>query len=83
MARTAALTPDQVRSRLRLRGETLTTWAARHGYNRQAVYRVMGGQDKAHYGRAHEIAVALGLKVPDEQPSTLPADRNAQWRKAG
>jgi gp16 family phage-associated protein len=82
MPRKAALTPEQVRERFRLHGITLTEWAAEKGFNRQAVYRVMAGQDKAHYGRAHEIAVALGLKVPDAQPSTALGNRNTQSRAA-
>lgn len=66
-----ALTPDQVRQRLRQRGQTLTQWAREHGYDRKAVYRVIASVDKGHYGRAHDIAVDLGLKVPDEEePST-------------
>lgn len=83
-----ALTPEQVRQRFRARGETLTQWAAAHGYDRAAVYRVMGGQDKARYGRAHEIAVALGLKVLDDvdcapaKPSTPADGRNAQSKRA-
>lgn len=80
MKQRTALTPDQVRQRLRQRGQTITQWAKRHGYDRKAVYRVMTGVDKAHYGRAHEIAVALGLKVPEEEPSTPDAGRNMQAR---
>ena len=78
MTRKTALTPDQVRQQLRKRGETLTRWAAANGFDRDAVYRVMNGRDKAHYGRAHDIAVALGLKVPEEEPSTPADGRNMQ-----
>lgn len=82
MSRKTALTPDQVRQRLRLNGVTMTAWAAEHGYDREAVYRVLNGKDKAHFGRAHEIAVALGLKVPDEEPITANARGNRQSIKA-
>jgi gp16 family phage-associated protein len=58
------MTPQQVKQQLQAEGKTLTQWAAENGYQRSAVYRVMGGFDKAHYGRAHEIAVKLGLKAP-------------------
>lgn len=75
-----ALTPDQVRERLRNQGKTLTEWAFERGYRRQDVYRVMGGQSKALFGLGHEIAVALGLKVPVEEPSTQPEGRNTQNR---
>lgn len=56
------MTSDQVKSRLRCQGKTITQWAADNGYPRVAVYRVLNGIDKAHFGRAHEIAVKLGLK---------------------
>lgn len=56
------MTSDQVKSRLRRQGKTITQWAAEHDYPRVAVYRVLNGIDKAHFGRAHEIAVKLGLK---------------------
>jgi len=77
-----ALTPSQVRDRLRSQGKTLTQWAAERGYRRQEVYRVMGGQSKALFGLGHEIAVALGLKVPDAEPSTPAEGRNTQARRA-
>lgn len=62
MATPQSLTPEQVKERFRAKGLTVTRWAAENGYPRNAVYRVLNGFDKAHYGRAHEIAVALGLK---------------------
>jgi len=58
-----ALTPDQVREKFRRSGKTITTWAIEQGYTRNAVYRVLNGQAKAHYGQAHDIAVKLGLKT--------------------
>lgn len=61
------MTPDQVRQKLRAQGKTLTDFAEEHGYRRDAVYRVMSGKDKAWYGRAHEIAVKLGLKPQSQQ----------------
>jgi len=82
MTRKTALTPDQVRQRLRQRGKTLTQWAAEHSFDRKAVYRVINGADKAYYGRAHEIAVALGLKVVEVEPSTPANDRNMRQRAA-
>ncbi|WP_205588972.1 DNA-binding protein [Pseudomonas aeruginosa] len=65
MATQKALTPDQVKQRFRQRGITITQWAAEHGYKRNAVYRVLNGFDKANYGQAHDIAVALDLKACD------------------
>lgn len=58
------MTAEQVKSRLRRQGVTVTAWAKSHGFPRGAVYRVLNGQYKAHYGQAHDIAVALGMKAP-------------------
>ena len=83
MPKTTPLTPEQVRARLRQSGQTLTQWAAERGYRREAVYRVINGRDKAHFGQAHEIAVALGLKVPVEtEPSTGAAAGNTHTAEA-
>lgn len=77
------LTGEQAKARLRRRGMTTTQWAAEHGYNRRDVYRVLNGQLKANFGTAHDIAVGLGMKVPDvdEEPSSLGAARNMQQRR--
>lgn len=62
------MTRDQiVKHRLRAQGKTITQWAVENDYPRSAVYRVLNGVDKAHYGRAHEIAVKLGLKAEPEK----------------
>ena len=67
------MTPaERVKKEFHRRGETFTQWAERNNYPRHEVYRVLNGQAKAKYGRAHEIAVALGLK-PTEQESRLAA----------
>lgn len=73
-----ALTPDQARERLRAQGKTVAQWARERGYHQAAVYRVIGGQYKAYYGMAHEIAVALGLKVAVDEPNTQERDCNMQ-----
>lgn len=61
------MTPEQVKKHFRERGLTFTKWAEENGYSRHAVYRVLNGFDKAHYGNAHEIAVKLGLKPSAEK----------------
>lgn len=62
MATPKVLTPEQVKQSFQQRGITITQWAESQGYRRNAVYRVLNGNDKALYGQAHEIAVKLGLK---------------------
>ncbi len=56
------MTPAQIKAKFRREGRTFSQLAAERGWPRNAVYRVLNGQDKANYGRAHEIAVVLGLK---------------------
>lgn len=55
-------TPEEVREDFKRRGDTLAAFARRNGWKPHQVYTVMGGVFKGHYGRAHEIAVKLGLK---------------------
>ena len=55
-------TPDQVRERFRREGKALSDWAKENGYRPEQVYRVMAGINKGYYGKAHVIAVKLGLK---------------------
>lgn len=62
------MTAEQIKARFKREGKTFTQWANENGYSRHAVYRVLNGFDKANYGKAHDIAVKLGLK-PD--PATL------------
>lgn len=61
------MTPDQVKRNFRSRGQTFSQWARDNGYTPHAVYRVLNGFDKAHYGKAHDIAVKLGLKPSVDQ----------------
>ena len=62
------MTPDQIQQRFRQRGETFSQWARDNGYPVNKVLRVLNGFEKGHYGKAHEIAVKLGLK-PDPTKS--------------
>lgn len=61
------MTADQVKAKFKREGVTVTQWAAQHGYDRQRVYLVLNGQNKALYGQGHEIAVKLGLKPGPDQ----------------
>lgn len=71
------LSGEQAKARIRARGITITQWAQRHGYSLNAVYRVLNGQLKANFGTAHEIAVALGMKLAE------PADESSAGSGAG
>ena len=56
-----ALSP--VVRRLRAEGKTVRQWSEEHGFKVRAVRAVISGRNKGHYGQAHRIAVALGLKT--------------------
>jgi gp16 family phage-associated protein len=56
------MTPERVKQSFRNRGVTFTDWAKQRGYSPAEVYRVLNGQAKCNYGKAHAIAVELGLK---------------------
>lgn len=53
---------EQVRREFERAGISIGSWAKANGFGRQEVYAVLHGKNKAKYGRAHAIAVALGLK---------------------
>jgi len=55
-------TPAQVKQEFINSGTPVSNWAAKNGFVPQEVYKVLNGQSKGNFGRAHEIAVALGLK---------------------
>lgn len=63
------MTPEKIKQSHRSRGITFTQWAKDNGYTRNEVYRVLNGQAKAYYGRAHEIAVKLGMKPNPDTPT--------------
>lgn len=70
------LTAAEARARIQQQGITITEWARQRGYNRHNVYEVLNGIIKAHYGRAHRIAVDLGMK-----PSITDENSNLQTSK--
>lgn len=57
------MTADRFKARLRSQGKTIRQWAKEHDFPPLSVYRVLNGVDKANYGRAHDIAVAAGIKA--------------------
>lgn len=56
------MTPQQRKQQFISRGETVSEWAAKHGFEKTAVYRVLNGQSPARRGKHHLIAVKLGIK---------------------
>lgn len=60
-------TPRHVRELFRASGVTLSAWAKANGFKPHEVYAVTCGQVKGTYGRSHEIALKLGMKLPVEK----------------
>lgn len=60
-------TLDQVKAEYLAKGQTIASVARQQGWTPQEVYKVLNGQTKGRYGRAHDIAVYFGLK--DNHPS--------------
>ena len=57
------MTAEQIKHKFRQNGVTFSQWARERGYKPNKVIRVINGFDKGNYGKAHEIAVQLGLKT--------------------
>jgi gp16 family phage-associated protein len=62
-------TADQVRADWRAKGLTMKEWANTNGFPITAVKAVMSGHNKGHFGQAHRIKVALGMKGEDKYNS--------------
>lgn len=56
------MTPQEVKAAFRARGESVGSWADKHNFRRQDVYRVINGRTPCWRGETHRIAVALGIK---------------------
>lgn len=57
---------NQIKADLHAQGVTINDWATNNDYPVTEVYKVLSGERKGLYGRAHEIAVAIGLKSVTE-----------------
>ena len=53
---------ERVKRRFRERGETIKDWCDQRGYDPTYVSRILNGNVRANRGKAHKIAVELGLK---------------------
>lgn len=58
------LTKEQVYERLHQQGDTVKSWAERHGYEYGQVLNVTNGRNKATRGLGREIAIKLGMRPP-------------------
>lgn len=53
----------KIKTDLHAKGITIRDWAIENNYPITEVYKVLNGERKGLYGRAHDIAVAIGLKT--------------------
>lgn len=56
------MTPEKVKENLRKQGKSLRQFCTEKGLPYNNTCAVLNGVNKGHFGKAHEIAVALGLK---------------------
>jgi gp16 family phage-associated protein len=61
--------PEQIKAEFQAKGITISGWARDRGYTPREVSLVLNGIIKGRYGKAHEIAVSLGIK-PNPQHQT-------------
>ena len=55
-------TAEQVRAEFNRAGQSITQWAAAHGYPAYLVQQVLSGRSRCLRGQSHAIAVLLDLK---------------------
>lgn len=53
---------QKVKESFKKRGETIKSWYEARQYDPTYVSRIINGSIQAKYGKAHKIAVELGLK---------------------
>lgn len=71
---TTLKTPEQVKADFHARGMTITDWARSHNFPPREVILVLNGYYECRRGRAHKIAVALGIKA---DPAAVGANQQA------
>ena len=72
---------ERARDQLYFEGITVAEWARQRGFSEQLTYSLLAGRLRAKRGRAHDIAVALGLKPSQEETKVL-ANRAPLWQDA-
>lgn len=59
--------PEKIKQLFQAAGVPVSAWAESNGYTRRDVYMLLNGQFKGKYGRMHELAIKLGMKLPVER----------------
>lgn len=55
-------TAQEVRNDFLRKGQSIGSWADKHGFDRTTVNQVLTGRNAATRGVGHQIAVLLGIK---------------------
>lgn len=72
-------TPQEVRDDFARKGQSIASWAKKHGFSVATTSQVLTGHNKATRGQGHKIAVTLGLKEGEIVEDDLrPAGRGRQ-----
>lgn len=56
------MTPQKVKENIRKQGKSLRQICTEKGLPYQTALAVLNGTNKGNFGKAHEVAVAFGLK---------------------
>lgn len=65
--KTTVRTPQEVREGFRRQGLSVSEWARSNKVGPQIVFDLLSGKAKGHRGKAHKVAVLLGLKEGEIQ----------------
>jgi gp16 family phage-associated protein len=55
-------TEEEVMNELSFNGQTISAWARGNGFHPALVRRVIKGEVSGRHGKAHNIAILLGIK---------------------
>jgi gp16 family phage-associated protein len=55
-------TGKQVRREFIEQGQPISAWARAHGFKSNDVFEVLAGRNQGLRGKAHQIAILLGMK---------------------
>ncbi len=65
MGKRKVKTAEEVRKDFLYCGASIAGWARSHGFSPNQVVSVLNGRNKGNRGKAHNIAVLLGIKDGD------------------
>lgn len=67
LPRTKPYTHEQVKALFKKAGIPIAQWAKKNNFPVNRVYLLTNGLIKGNYGVSHDIAIKLGLKIPEIQ----------------